>query len=417
MRKLLVVDDSATIRKAVEIALKYGDYQVAYCETSGAVLSVAKEFFPSAILVDIRMEGKNGYEICKDLKADEHIKKIPVIFFGGEEFFDEDKARSSEYDGFIVKPFLTDEILKSLDVIIKRHQKLFPEMNESSAEQAVLETSQAEKSIEPESKEESSSPLELSNEIVSDAVVNQIESETRDSAVEYKDLFETPVPQEPSFAQSNEFQNETSSEQPFVPPEESIESFEPQEEAIEESGVQDVHDEMSYEEDAQDLSPENIEAFDTDEEIAETQSLLEKEDESHSSELQEENSDYDDLPPEVQEDESLNNDDIIRQIDNLTKDDGGDDVEVSSINNAETSYSVPQENVSEGHLKEDLQKKLYDSLEREIQNFIATLDKEEILAHIKKTLQQSLEKICREMIPDIAEREVQKKIEEILKEK
>ena len=123
------------------------------------------------------------------------------------------------------------------------------------------------------------------------------------------------------------------------------------------------------------------------------------------------------MPPEVQEDESLNNDDIIRQIDNLTKDDGGDDVEVSSINNAETSYSVPQENVSEGHLKEDLQKKLYDSLEREIQNFIATLDKEEILAHIKKTLQQSLEKICREMIPDIAEREVQKKIEEILKEK
>ena len=91
--KLLLADDSVTIRKVVE--LTFADEGIDVSAVADAESAMAKfvEIQPDIVLVDVGLAGTNGYHICEMIKQDEATRHIPVLLLVGSfEPFDQDEA-------------------------------------------------------------------------------------------------------------------------------------------------------------------------------------------------------------------------------------------------------------------------------------------------------------------------------------
>lgn len=104
--KLLLADDSVTIRKVVEMTFADEGIDVATVGDADAAMQKFVEIQPDIVLVDTSLPGTNGYQICEMIKADELTKNIPVLLLVGSfEPFDQDAAERARADGFLTKPF------------------------------------------------------------------------------------------------------------------------------------------------------------------------------------------------------------------------------------------------------------------------------------------------------------------------
>ncbi|MEQ1604588.1 MAG: response regulator [Pyrinomonadaceae bacterium] len=104
--KLLLADDSVTIRKVVE--LTFADEGIDVSTVADAEMAMQRfvEIQPDIVLVDVGLDGTNGYRICEMIKADNATKHIPVLLLVGSfEPFDHDEAERVKADGFLTKPF------------------------------------------------------------------------------------------------------------------------------------------------------------------------------------------------------------------------------------------------------------------------------------------------------------------------
>jgi signal transduction histidine kinase/HPt (histidine-containing phosphotransfer) domain-containing protein len=103
--RVLIVDDAPANIKILSAALR-DDYRVSVAVSGPEALSLAEEFVPDIVLLDIMMPGMDGFEVCRRLKADESTREIPVIFItamGSAE--DEAKGLSLGAVDYITKPF------------------------------------------------------------------------------------------------------------------------------------------------------------------------------------------------------------------------------------------------------------------------------------------------------------------------
>ena len=118
-RTILVIDDSALIRRVVEIGLGDAGWQVATAESGAAGLASASRQRPDAILLDVEMPDLDGPATLAALRAAESTREIPVLFLTGH-FTDEDGRRLTALGaaGVIGKPFeparLVGEITRAL---------------------------------------------------------------------------------------------------------------------------------------------------------------------------------------------------------------------------------------------------------------------------------------------------------------
>ncbi len=117
---VLVADDSKTIRKVVQMALKASDYEVVGVDSAREALQAAKEQ-PEVILLDYYMPDGSGYEVCEALKKDGTTRGIPVIMLGGTyRPFDAEKARQSGAVDVVMKPFKTDPLIEAIDKAVEQ---------------------------------------------------------------------------------------------------------------------------------------------------------------------------------------------------------------------------------------------------------------------------------------------------------
>jgi CheY-like chemotaxis protein len=112
-RVLLVIDDSATIRKLVELSFANTPWKLQFAESGEQGLQRAAETLPHAILLDYVLPDMRGTDVCRRLFADSKLNKIPVLVMSAKE----DGGRS-HFDGvarlvadFVVKPFAAAEIV------------------------------------------------------------------------------------------------------------------------------------------------------------------------------------------------------------------------------------------------------------------------------------------------------------------
>lgn len=112
-KKILVVDDDFDIIEPLALILESKDFEVETTTKGELVYSKISSFKPDILLLDIRMSGSDGREICKRLKKDKKTKQLIVIMMSAHP---NAKKYSEEIgaDGLIAKPFETEELLSTI---------------------------------------------------------------------------------------------------------------------------------------------------------------------------------------------------------------------------------------------------------------------------------------------------------------
>ena len=111
-RTVMVVDDSATIRKILGMTLERAGYAVVAEPDGERAVERLAEFVPDLILLDITMPKLDGYEVCKRIKKDPRTAHVPVVMLSGKDgFFDKVKGRMVGANEYLTKPFQAPAVL------------------------------------------------------------------------------------------------------------------------------------------------------------------------------------------------------------------------------------------------------------------------------------------------------------------
>lgn len=105
-RKLLLADDSVTIQKVVNLTFADEGIEVITTGDGNSAMEKLHEIKPDLVMADVNMPGLNGYQICEQIKHNEATRATPVILLVGSfEPFDEARARAAGADDYLTKPF------------------------------------------------------------------------------------------------------------------------------------------------------------------------------------------------------------------------------------------------------------------------------------------------------------------------
>ncbi len=111
-QKILVVDDSSTIRRSAETMLKSAGFDVVTAENGFEALSKVARHNPQLIFVDIMMTRLDGYQTCAIIKNNEQYRSTPVIMLTSKDgLFDQTLGRVVGSDLYLTKPFTKEELL------------------------------------------------------------------------------------------------------------------------------------------------------------------------------------------------------------------------------------------------------------------------------------------------------------------
>ena len=113
--KVMVIDDSNTIRRSAEIFLAQAGYQVLLAEDGFDALSKISDHHPDLIFVDIMMPRLDGYQTCALIKKNPRYAGTPVIMLSSKDgLFDRARGRMVGSDEYLTKPFTKDSLLKAV---------------------------------------------------------------------------------------------------------------------------------------------------------------------------------------------------------------------------------------------------------------------------------------------------------------
>ncbi len=113
--KILVVDDSKTIRRTAETLLSKEGCQVFTAIDGFDALSKIADHQPDLIFVDIMMPRLDGYETCSLIKHNKVFKQTPVIMLSSKDgLFDRARGRIVGSEQYLTKPFTKDELLGAI---------------------------------------------------------------------------------------------------------------------------------------------------------------------------------------------------------------------------------------------------------------------------------------------------------------
>lgn len=121
-KKILIIDDEVDVVELMKIRLKIEDYYVVPLYVSTRALEIAKREKPDLIFIDIAMPDKDGYQVCKELKAAPETRDIPIILFTAQPDYKrtiEDNYKSVGASDYILKPFQEDELISKVKALTK----------------------------------------------------------------------------------------------------------------------------------------------------------------------------------------------------------------------------------------------------------------------------------------------------------
>ena len=123
-KKLLVADDSATIRLVVSLAFAEEDVEIEAVSNGEEAILKARMMRPDLILADVFMPGRSGYEVCSEVKSDPVIGSTPVVLMVGTcEYFDHEEAARVKFDACLTKPFDTTELIQTVRGLLAKSGK------------------------------------------------------------------------------------------------------------------------------------------------------------------------------------------------------------------------------------------------------------------------------------------------------
>jgi twitching motility two-component system response regulator PilG len=117
--KVLVIDDSKTIRRTAENLLTKEGFDVITATDGFDALAKIADARPEIIFVDIMMPRLDGYQTCALIKNNSELKTTPVVMLSSKDgLFDKAKGRIVGSDEYITKPFSRDELLGTIRTLV-----------------------------------------------------------------------------------------------------------------------------------------------------------------------------------------------------------------------------------------------------------------------------------------------------------
>lgn len=121
--KILVVDDSQTVRRLSELILTQAGYTIYTAEDGERGLALARQVQPAAILVDYVMPKMNGHTFCKTLRSDSAMKNIPLILISSQgETIGQSFEKEFGVLHYFTKPFEPEDLIKKLGEVLAAGQ-------------------------------------------------------------------------------------------------------------------------------------------------------------------------------------------------------------------------------------------------------------------------------------------------------
>lgn len=113
--KVLVIDDSNTIRRSAEIFLKQGGHEVMLAEDGFDALAKVSDYQPHLIFCDILMPRLDGYQTCAIIKRNAKFSGVPVVMLSSKDgVFDKARGRMVGAQDYLTKPFTKDQLLQAV---------------------------------------------------------------------------------------------------------------------------------------------------------------------------------------------------------------------------------------------------------------------------------------------------------------
>lgn len=113
--KVLVIDDSNTIRRSAEIFLKQGGHEVVLAEDGFDALAKLSDYQPDLVFCDILMPRLDGYQTCAIIKRNPQFSSVPVIMLSSKDgLFDKARGRMVGSQDYLTKPFTKDQLLQAV---------------------------------------------------------------------------------------------------------------------------------------------------------------------------------------------------------------------------------------------------------------------------------------------------------------
>ena len=111
--KVLVIDDSNTVRRSAEIFLKQGGHDVLLAEDGFDALAKVNDYQPHLIFCDILMPRLDGYQTCAIIKRNPKFAQVPVVMLSSKDgVFDKARGRMVGAQDYLTKPFTKDQLLQ-----------------------------------------------------------------------------------------------------------------------------------------------------------------------------------------------------------------------------------------------------------------------------------------------------------------
>ena len=121
---ILIVDDTPANLNVLSAILGKRGYRVRPAINGALALKAAQKAAPDLILLDVQMPGMDGYEVCRQLKADEQTRHIPVIFISAlDDVLNKVEAFQAGGVDYITKPFQIEEVLARVENQLALHQQ------------------------------------------------------------------------------------------------------------------------------------------------------------------------------------------------------------------------------------------------------------------------------------------------------
>jgi len=118
--KVLVIDDSNTIRRSAEIFLRDAGFEVILAEDGFDALAKISDHQPKVIFVDIMMPRLDGYQTCALIKQNPRLKSTPVIMLSSKDgVFDRARGRLAGSDRYLTKPFTKEALIDTVNEYVK----------------------------------------------------------------------------------------------------------------------------------------------------------------------------------------------------------------------------------------------------------------------------------------------------------
>ena len=118
---ILIVEDEYAVARGIQYALQQEGYDVGVARSGEEGLEIATREAPDLVVLDVRLPGIDGFELCRALKGDERFKQIPFVFLTGQKGV-ELKVKGLELgaDDYLTKPYSLRELLSRIKALLRR---------------------------------------------------------------------------------------------------------------------------------------------------------------------------------------------------------------------------------------------------------------------------------------------------------